>query len=115
MDRASLKKFRQILSDRADEQQKRLKAARRQKGEAGLSEAKDEGDRAAASTNAEISVVQQAQAESLLKMIGAALGRIDDGTYGECLKCGQEIGPKRLEAIPWARYCITCQELIDRH
>jgi DnaK suppressor protein len=48
-------------------------------------------------------------------MIGAALGRIDDGTYGECLNCGQEIGPKRLEAIPWARYCITCQELIARH
>jgi DnaK suppressor protein len=66
-------------------------------------------------TNAEISAVQKAQAESLLKMINAALGRIDDGTYGECLNCGQEIGPKRLEAIPWARYCITCQELIDRH
>ena len=114
MDRASLKRFQQILSDRGDEQKKHLNAARRQKGEAGLSEAKDEGDRAAASTTAEVSVVQQAQAESLLKMINAALGRIEDGTYGECLNCGQEIGPKRLEAIPWARYCIACQELIDR-
>ena len=115
MDKLSLKRFKRILSDRADEQQKRLKAARQQKGDAGFSEAKDEGDRATASTNAEISIVQVSQAEGLLKMITAALGRIEDGTYGDCLNCGQEIGLKRLEAIPWARYCITCQELIDRH
>lgn len=78
-----------------------------------MSEAKDEGDRATASTAAEISLVQQTQAEALLRMIGAALQRIEDGTFGECLNCGQDIGAKRLEAIPWTRYCITCQELID--
>ena len=43
----------------------------------------------------------------------SSLTRINEGTFGECLNCGQEINAKRLEAIPWVRYCITCQELID--
>jgi DnaK suppressor protein len=49
----------------------------------------------------------------LLVAIEATLDRIDAATFGQCLKCGQEIKIKRLDAIPWARYCITCQELID--
>jgi DnaK suppressor protein len=50
----------------------------------------------------------------MLELIDAALSRIQDGTFGECLHCGQEIGAKRLAAIPWTRYCITCQELLEQ-
>jgi DnaK suppressor protein len=39
--------------------------------------------------------------------------RINNGTFEECLSCGQDINVKRLEVRPWAPYCITCQELID--
>ena len=39
---------------------------------------------------------------------------MDDGEYGVCVNCGQEVQPKRLEAVPWARYCITCQDLQER-
>ena len=46
----------------------------------------------------------------LLREIQQALGRIDDGAYGMCLECDEEISRKRLEAIPWARHCIACQE-----
>jgi DnaK suppressor protein len=42
------------------------------------------------------------------------LGRIADGTYGACRQCEEEIGHKRLNAIPWATFCIRCQELADR-
>jgi Prokaryotic dksA/traR C4-type zinc finger len=45
--------------------------------------------------------------------VDAALKRISEGTFGQCLNCEQEINAKRLEAIPWVRYCVTCQELID--
>jgi RNA polymerase-binding transcription factor len=45
--------------------------------------------------------------------VEAALSRIHEGTFGQCLNCSQEINAKRLEAIPWVRYCIACQELID--
>jgi DnaK suppressor protein len=41
--------------------------------------------------------------------IAAALARIDDGTYGVCEQCGEPIGMRRLEAVPWARRCFTCE------
>lgn len=49
-----------------------------------------------------------------LVLVEEALRRIADGTYGECLNCGEKIGTKRLDAIPWARYCVSCQEMAER-
>jgi len=49
-----------------------------------------------------------------LVLIDEALLRIDDEEYGTCQNCEKEINPKRLQAIPWARYCIECQELVER-
>ena len=113
MDKASVNRYHAMLNGKRLELQERLDAARKQKIEASLSEAKDEGDRATAALAAEMTVAQQAQTESLIKVIAAALRRIDEGTFGQCLNCGGEIGSKRLEALPWTSYCITCQELID--
>lgn len=48
--------------------------------------------------------------EHLLKDIHDALGRIEDGTYGKCAFCGKDIGEERLEAIPYTRLCIDCEE-----
>ncbi|HUI55207.1 MAG TPA: TraR/DksA family transcriptional regulator [Bryobacteraceae bacterium] len=48
----------------------------------------------------------------LLREISDALLRIDQDTYGICLECEEPISPKRLDAVPWARYCVTCQEQI---
>lgn len=50
-----------------------------------------------------------------LKEIDRALARLARGTYGICEACGEEIAPLRLKAIPWARYCINCQELMSRN
>jgi DnaK suppressor protein len=52
---------------------------------------------------------------SLLRNVRAALSRISDGSYGTCMHCEEEIKPKRLEAVPWAAFCIRCQEAADRH
>jgi DnaK suppressor protein len=49
-----------------------------------------------------------------LTLIDEALLRIDDNEYGPCQNCDNEINPKRLAAIPWARYCLDCQELLER-
>ena len=49
----------------------------------------------------------------LLSAVRFALKRIDDGTYGVCESCDGEISEKRLIAMPWALYCIKCQERID--
>jgi DnaK suppressor protein len=50
----------------------------------------------------------------LLRATRVALARIDGGSYGVCLRCDQPINPKRLSAVPWAAYCIRCQEEADR-
>ena len=44
----------------------------------------------------------------------AALLRIEEGTFGACEQCAEDIHPKRLEAVPWAAFCIRCQEAADR-
>ena len=49
----------------------------------------------------------------LLREVVAALGKIDDGSFGACERCGEAIADKRLDALPFARYCITCQRLIE--
>lgn len=45
----------------------------------------------------------------------AALRRIEQGSFGTCLECDEEVYPKRLAAIPWAQFCIECQEAVDRN
>jgi RNA polymerase-binding transcription factor DksA len=47
-----------------------------------------------------------------LELVEAALARLDAGTFGRCLRCGNEIPAGRLEALPWAAYCISCQKLV---
>ena len=49
-----------------------------------------------------------------LTLIDEALMRVEDDEYGLCQNCEQEINPKRLAAIPWARYCLNCQELVEQ-
>jgi len=52
------------------------------------------------------------EARSLMQ-IAAALKRIDKGEFGICLDCEEPIPPKRLAAVPWAGYCLHCQEMHD--
>lgn len=51
----------------------------------------------------------------ILKDIERSLKQLAKGTYGVCEGCGEEISPNRLQALPWARYCLTCQELRSRN
>ena len=60
-------------------------------------------------------VIRNLHRESALsRSIRSALGRLKDGSYGVCLHCEEEIKGKRLEAVPWTKYCIRCQESADR-
>lgn len=54
------------------------------------------------------------RASQQLELVEAALHRIEDGTFGRCQRCGRPIAPERLEALPWAAYCIDCQREIGR-
>ena len=52
---------------------------------------------------------------NLLRLVRLALRRISDGSYGICMHCDEDINPRRLAAVPWAPYCIQCQEAADRN
>ena len=56
----------------------------------------------------------QDRSDHQLELVDEALARLDDGTYGRCIRCGEQIAPDRLEALPWAARCIECQRLAPR-
>jgi len=55
----------------------------------------------------------RSNSQDLLEQVNAAIERIDTGRYGICARCGNAITPERLEALPYAIYCITCQALVE--
>ena len=113
MDRKSIARFKKSLQARHRELQLGVAQPQQNLHTAQYDYGKDEGDRANTSLAREIDLGQKSRDRALLALVDAALKRISEGTFGDCLNCGQEINAKRLEAIPWVRYCITCQELID--
>ena len=50
-----------------------------------------------------------------LRNVLAAIRRIDEGNFGICQECDEDIHPKRLAAVPWVAFCIQCQEAVDRN
>jgi DnaK suppressor protein len=113
MDHSSTKRFITLLRARHEDLRGGLSKGRRELLSAQHDHAKDEGDKATASLLQEINLLHNSRNQAVLGQIDAALKRINDGSFGECLNCEQEINRKRLEAIPWVPYCITCQELLD--
>ncbi|QNI30704.1 TraR/DksA family transcriptional regulator [Alloacidobacterium dinghuense] len=73
----------------------------------------DVADQAVTSYQKELLFTQGTSGHAQLSQIRLALDRLDDGSYGECLQCGNPIGAKRLEAVPWTPYCIDCQGKIE--
>jgi len=71
-------------------------------------------DSATATLNREIDYTLEENSENVLHSIDDALGRIDEGTFGTCARCGLSISADRLEAIPYATRCIDCQRLAER-
>ena len=74
----------------------------------------DPADKASNSYTKELLFSQSTNERNTLKLIEEALDRLAEGTFGECINCGEEITPKRLDAIPWTPHCIRCQELQEQ-
>ena len=113
MDRKSIERFKRALQVRHRELRLALAQTQQESRTTQHDYGKDEGDRANVSLAREMDLGQKSRDRVLLTSLDAALKRISEGTFGQCLNCEQEINAKRLEAIPWVRSCITCQELID--
>ncbi len=50
----------------------------------------------------------------VLQKVDDALQRLDKGVFGVCVECGENLNKKRLEAVPWASHCLSCQEKVER-
>lgn len=110
MDRKMMEGLRRKL----EEARRQLSHEATRKAEAGrnlgFDGAEDPADRAQETYEKEFLFSQSENETELLQMVNGALDRMNDGTYGKCLNCGGDIEPKRLEAVPWAHFCIACQQ-----
>lgn len=109
-----VKRFHKRLDAKREELLGRVKAARSSETESNDAEAPDLGDRALFTMTRDLMYQLTAGERDILKRIDLALDRIEVGHYGECVNCGKKVQVARLEAVPWARHCIECQELQDR-
>jgi DnaK suppressor protein len=75
---------------------------------------KDLGDQALSAYTREFQFELGSGDRRLLRDVLAALRKLDEGGFGECERCGEEIAEKRLAALPFARYCIECQRRVER-
>jgi RNA polymerase-binding transcription factor len=74
----------------------------------------DEIDRANFDSDRDLALSLSDSEREVLLQIEEALRRIQSGQFGSCTSCSKPIGDQRLHAIPWARYCIDCQELEEK-
>ena len=114
MEKKKVETFRKQLEER-QAQLRRVVARTEQDGrDAEVGTAQDIADRAANSYTKEFLFHQSNTERNTLNMVENALARIREGSFGECVNCGNDINAKRLEAVPWTRYCIECQEKMER-
>ncbi len=111
MTKTELNKFKKILETRFTEL---ARVVRNREGIA-IEKSPDALDEVQNAAERELAIRNLDRESALLRNVRAALRRIDEGTYGTCVHCEEEISPKRLAAVPWAPYCIQCQEMADRH
>jgi DnaK suppressor protein len=74
----------------------------------------DLADKAASAYSKELNFSLSDGERNLLMLIEEALTRTAEGTFGVCTNCGNQIGEKRLQAVPWTPFCIDCQELQEK-
>jgi DnaK suppressor protein len=65
-------------------------------------------------TEREMAIGNLVRDSNLLRNVRRALRDIEEGSFGVCLHCEEDISPKRLAAVPWTSFCIQCQEIADR-
>ncbi len=114
MNKRQLERYRKKLETKRDEVLQLVESARNSEKEGGSNDAPDLGDRALSTVIRDLSYQLTAGEREILRRVDDALKRIDDGEYGNCVECGKKVQTGRLDAVPWARHCIECQEMQDR-
>ncbi len=114
MDKKKSEYFRKRLETRQQDLRRMVNRTQQDGRNADEDTAQDIADKAASSYNKEFLFHQSNNDRQLLQMVENALARLREGSFGECISCGKEINAKRLEAVPWTRHCIECQEKLEQ-
>ena len=105
----SLEQYRDIL----EAKRKELLVGNGDREEILIENAAEEFDRLQQQLNREVAIRNLDRESTMLKSVQAALTRIANGSFGVCLRCDEDIPERRLNALPWAAYCVKCQEIVD--
>ena len=114
MIKKDIEKYRRLLEDKKASLSSDLAKTRSAEEETGDEPTQDIADKAVSSYTREFLYSLTDGERSTLLQIDDAIGRIDDASYGLCINCGQPMAEKRLTAVPWAPYCVDCQELAEK-
>ena len=110
MTKIEVGKFKKILETKQEE----LERIVRNRDAITIEKSADALDEVQHASERELAIRNLDRESNLLRNVRAALRRIEDGSFGTCLHCEEEISPKRVAAVPWAPFCIQCQEQADR-
>src|ERR1700752_4832897 len=114
MDKKRLDYYKKKLLARREEVTKTIARTQEEGRTADEDPTVDLADKAANSYTKEFLFGRSNTARTILKLIYGALKRINTDEYGVCANCQEEMQQKRLEAVPWAKHCITCQEKMEQ-
>jgi DnaK suppressor protein len=110
MTKIEVSKFKKILETKQEE----LERIVRNRDAITIEKSADALDEVQHASERELAIRNLDRESNLLRNVRAALRRIEDGSFGTCLHCEEEISPKRVAAVPWAPFCIQCQEQADK-
>ncbi len=110
MDKKKAEHFRKRLLAKQEELLRLVSQSERDGRHVDEEVTQDIADKAANSYTKEFLFHQSDDNRRILQLVNEALGRIKNGGYGQCVVCQEDVQVKRLEAVPWARHCIECQE-----
>ena len=114
MNAEQVEKYKNQLLESRDRLAGQLNENQRQSFEFGLEEMPDPVDAAVQDRSQTILLSISESERDLIDQIDEALQRIELRSYGICVNCEQEIAQARLDAVPYARYCMSCQEKMER-
>jgi DnaK suppressor protein len=114
MDKKRLDYYKKKLMARREELMKTIARTEEEGRQADDDPTVDLADKAANSYTKEFLFGMTNSDRTILNMIDEALKRIKANEYGSCANCQEEMAQKRLEAVPWAKHCISCQEKIEQ-
>jgi DnaK suppressor protein len=100
------------LLDKAQDLRRRMSAESAAAIVARLEDPSDSGDLSQQSHEEWLFLNRNNLEKTLLREVEEALARVKEGTYGICAECEEPISPKRLQALPWAKFCVRCQEIL---